>query len=277
MQERVSGLRFVHAELPPHDSETQTETETETGRFQIGVAFSAHEDVRFRVGERSGCASYAGGAVVCSADDPIVWSRVQEPTEALEIYPDPALVMRISGGTSTWPLGEAVVGRRDSVVLAVASVLRRAHVTGVDLDEVASSALAHRLVAHMLVEYGGLAMRSVVGTPTGHTQLTPKALSTLGEVVEAGIPGGLSLDGLAASVHLSPFHFARAFKSTVGTTPWEFVTARRLDRARLLLRTTDLSVEAVATAVGLSNVSHFRRIFAAHAGCNPGRYRLQVR
>jgi AraC family transcriptional regulator len=137
--------------------------------------------------------------------------------------------------------------------------------------------LAHRLVAHLLVKYGGLPARTVVDTPTGHTRLTPRALATVAEVVEAGVTGGLSLDVMAASVHLSPFHFARSFKATLGTTAWEFVTARRLDRVRLLLRTTDDSVEAVATAVGLQNVSHFRRLFAAHTGCTPGRYRTLAR
>ncbi|GAB3894854.1 hypothetical protein GCM10029964_073900 [Kibdelosporangium lantanae] len=268
-----SGLRFAHAKLPPHD----TDSPTVTGRFQIGVAFSAHRDVCFSVGGRAGVATYGGGAVICSADEEIVWSRVREPTEALEIYPDPALVRRLSGGGTTWPVGEALVGRSDPVVLAVASVLRRAHATGAELDAVATSALAHRLVAHLLVAYGGLPARTVVGAPTGHTRLTPRALATVAEVVEARLAGELSLEVMAASVHLSPFHFARAFKATTGVTPWEFVSARRLDRARLLLRTTDDSVEAVTAAVGLSNVSHFRRLFVAHTGCSPGRYRSLVR
>lgn len=267
------GLRFAHAQVPPHDADNPTVT----GRFQIGVAFSEHRDVCFSVGGRAGVATYGGGAVIGSADEEIVWSRVREPTDALEIYPDPALVRQLSEGTTTWPIGEALVGRSDAVVLAVATVLRRAHVTGAELDAVATSALAHRLVAHLLVEYGGLPARTVVGAPTGHTRLTSQALATVAEVVEAGLAGGLSLEIMASSVHLSPFHFARAFKATTGITPWEFVSARRLDRARLLLRTTDDPVEAVTTAVGLSNVSHFRRLFAAHTGCSPGRYRSLTR
>jgi len=210
-----------------------------------------------------------------------VWSRVREATEALEIYPDPELVRRLSGGLMTWPLQEALVGVRDPVVLAVASVLRRAHVTGDSLDDVATSAAAHRLVAHLLVHYGGLPARTVVGTPTGHTRLTAKAVAAIEDFVEAtldgGLDGGLSLDVLAAAVHLSPFHFARAFKQTVGTTPWEFVTIRRLDRARILLRSTDLPVEQIAARVGLGNVSHFRRLFVARTGCTPARYRSAVR
>jgi AraC family transcriptional regulator len=121
MDDVSPGLRFAHAEMSPH-----VDTETRTGRFQIGVASSAHRDVCFSVGDRTRVATYAGGAMICSADEEIVWSRVAEPTEALEIYPDPTLVRRLSGGATTWPFGEALVGRRDPVVLGVASVLRRA-------------------------------------------------------------------------------------------------------------------------------------------------------
>ncbi len=86
MEAGSPGLRFAHAEVPPHD------TESVTGPFQIGVAFSVHRDVQFRIGTRSRSVSYAGVAVIGSSDEPIVWSQVREPTEALEIYPDISLV-----------------------------------------------------------------------------------------------------------------------------------------------------------------------------------------
>jgi hypothetical protein len=92
MRVASAGLTFTHAEVPAHDGETMT------GPFQVGVAFSKHEDVRYRVGQRWGHASYAGGAVICSANEPIVWSRVREPTEALEIYPDPTRSGRAGRG-----------------------------------------------------------------------------------------------------------------------------------------------------------------------------------
>jgi AraC family transcriptional regulator len=266
-----SGLRFRHAELPPHD------TETRTGPFQIGVSFSAHRDVHYRVGGLARTATYGGGAVVATADEAIVWSRVREPTEALEIYVDRDLVHRVSGGVTTWPVHEPLLGRPDPVVLGVATVLRRAHVTRAELGDVESGALAHRLVEHLLTSYGGLPRRAVTGGPTRKARLTSADLGTVAEVVDAGVADVLSLDALAATVHLSPFHFARAFKASVGITPWAFVTARRMDRARLLLRTTDAPVEAVASEVGFTNLSHFRRLFAAHTGCTPARYRASRR
>ena len=117
------------------------------------MAFSAHRDVTYRTRGRVRTASYASGSVVCSGD-PIVWSAVREPTEALEIYPEASLVAELGGDVSSagWPVGECVVGRRDPVVLGVASTLLTAHLTETDLDETTTSTLAHVLVRHVAAE-----------------------------------------------------------------------------------------------------------------------------
>jgi AraC family transcriptional regulator len=68
---------------------------------------------------------------------------------------------------------------------------------------------------------------------------------------------------------LSPFHFLRMFRETIGVTPHAFTVARRLQRARLLLLTTSWPVAAVARAVGYSNLGHFRRAFRRAFGVGP--------
>src|SRR2546423_517611 len=82
--------------------------------------------------------------------------------------------------------------------------------------------------------------------------------------------GAVFVAGVATQ---SPFHFARAFKTTTGLAPHQFVTARRVDRAKALLLGSKASVVDAAHAVGLSNVSHFRRVFRAHLGVSPGAIR----
>ncbi|WP_420843595.1 helix-turn-helix domain-containing protein [Jiangella muralis] len=68
---------------------------------------------------------------------------------------------------------------------------------------------------------------------------------------------------------MSPFHFARAFKASTGLAPHKYVTSRRMERANSLLLTSRLGVPEVAYAVGLTNVSHFRRVFRRHTGLLP--------
>ena len=152
-----------------------------------------------------------------AADSPkIVWSRVRDQTEALEIYPDTALLARASGGAvdaqRPWPVDRCRVGVADPVVLGVASVLRRAHLVEGSVSDVAASTLAHLLARHVLREYAGVA----VDREPGHTRLPPAMLRRVHDRIEAGLGDVLTLDGLAAEAHLSPFHFARAFKASVG-------------------------------------------------------------
>lgn len=267
---RWPGLTSRYAWLAPHEDETRT------GRGQIGVAFSAHRDVTYASGGRRSTVSYPGGSVICSGDSPIVWSAVRDHTEALEIYPDPELVASTAGrapeASGGWLVARSVVGRADPVVLAVASRLRRAHVGGGYLGDTAASTLAHLLARHVLTEYAGVHVERV----PGHTRLSGASLRRVHDLVEAELDGMLTLDRLASQAHLSAFHFARAFKASVGIAPHAFVTSRRMDRARLLLLTTSRPVERVATQVGFVNVSHFRRVFRAHAGCSPSWLRARA-
>ena len=263
------GMRSQHAWLSPHDDETVT------GPGQVGVAFSAHSNVRWQSDGVTRSASYPGGSVIVSGSTPIVWSHVRETTEALEIYPDEALLSSLSGASpaSGRVFFEAPrVGIADPVVLGVASVLRRAHATGGTLGDVASSSLAHLLAGHVLRRYGGVAVEPRPRV----TRLPARALASVHELVEGELGTTLTIDRLARVTHFSPFHFARAFKATVGMAPHEFVTSRRIDRARLLLIASGEPVARVAARVGFQNLSHFRRVFRSHTGLLPSELRAIV-
>lgn len=83
----------------------------------------------------------------------------------------------------------------------------------------------------------------------------------------------LSLPRLAAEAHLSEFHFARMFRASMGCTVHDWVAARRLDRARALLRETALPLADVAAACGYASASHLSQRFKAGTGATPGNYR----
>lgn len=83
----------------------------------------------------------------------------------------------------------------------------------------------------------------------------------------------LSLPRLAAEAHLSEFHFARMFRASMGCTVHDWVAARRLDRARALLRETRLPLADIAAACGYASASHLSQRFKAGCGTTPGHYR----
>lgn len=250
-------MRSEYAWLPAHAEPT------ETGPYQVGVAFSGHARLPWESGGRSVVGDIRPGSAVVTGGDGVTWLRVVEPTEALEIYPDPGLLRALAGGPVA--VERPVVGAADGVVLGIGSVLRRAHATDTYLGDVAASTLAHRLAAHLLTRYAG------VPVPAGPGLLDARSVDRVAAYVDSALAGPVTLDRLAGVAALSPYHFARAFKAATGLTPHEFVTARRVDRARRLLRSEP--VEAVAGAVGFSNLSHFRRVFRRHTGLPPSAYR----
>lgn len=83
----------------------------------------------------------------------------------------------------------------------------------------------------------------------------------------------LSVPALADRAHMSTRNFARAFRAQTGSTPAAFVEDVRVERARLLLETTDTSVEAVAAACGFGTPETMRRAFARRVGAPPAAYR----
>jgi transcriptional regulator GlxA family with amidase domain len=83
----------------------------------------------------------------------------------------------------------------------------------------------------------------------------------------------LGVDGLAARARMSRRTFIRSFRATTGTTPAAWVRSRRLDEARRLLETSDLSIDRIAASCGFGNPVTLRQNFASAFGSTPSGYR----
>ena len=83
----------------------------------------------------------------------------------------------------------------------------------------------------------------------------------------------LTVDRLAEQAHMSRRTLIRAFRAATGTTPSAWIRSRRLDAARRLLETTDLSIEQVAEDCGFGNTVTFRQNFASAFSTTPTDYR----
>lgn len=81
------------------------------------------------------------------------------------------------------------------------------------------------------------------------------------------------LPALAALVHLSVDHFVRAFQLATGTTPHQYLLARRLERAGQLLRESPLQVAEVARECGFASPAHFSALFHRRHGVSPSDFR----
>ncbi len=70
--------------------------------------------------------------------------------------------------------------------------------------------------------------------------------------------------------------FYRGFKSSVGMPPYRYFVARRIERAKELLSTTNQEVTDIALGLGFSSTSHFSTTFKSVAGCSPSEFRRRV-
>jgi len=93
------------------------------------------------------------------------------------------------------------------------------------------------------------------------------------DYVASRLEAEISLDDMAAVANLSRFHFARAFKKSVGEPPYAYVLRQRIERAKMLLKSTKMQVNEVATLTGFKTASHFVRAFQQAVGTSPGSFR----
>lgn len=91
--------------------------------------------------------------------------------------------------------------------------------------------------------------------------------------IDASIDGDLSLKRFANELFLNTSYLSSLFKKETGMTLTDYVNQNRIGYAKRLLKSTTLSIQAVATAVGISDIHYFTRLFRRETGLSPREYR----
>jgi AraC-like DNA-binding protein len=99
------------------------------------------------------------------------------------------------------------------------------------------------------------------------------ALRRARDLIDRDYAEPLDIDAMAAEAGYSRFHFARAFKAAYAETPRTYLTRRRIERAKTLLRTANLSVTEICLLVGFESLGSFSARFRALVGQTPSAYR----
>lgn len=84
------------------------------------------------------------------------------------------------------------------------------------------------------------------------------------------------MESLAAMCHMSPTHFRRTFHSIMGSSALEHLNRTRIEKATVLLRTTEQPVLTISEDVGYHSISSFNRHFLEAEGMTPLEYRKQM-
>lgn len=125
------------------------------------------------------------------------------------------------------------------------------------------------LGAHVLRTYAGLPA-SERATRGG---LAPWQARRVAELIRENLDGSLRLADLSRECGLSVSHFTRAFRSSFGQSPYRWLLERKIDCAKALLMTSDLSIVDIAVRSGFADQTTFTRAFGRIVGDSPARWR----
>ncbi len=125
---------------------------------------------------------------------------------------------------------------------------------------------------HLLRHYSN--RPAIANSP--NSKLSKATLKRIVNYIEANLSENLTLAGLARVAGLSPHHFSRCFRESIGIPPHQYVLKLRLERAKHLLASPQQSVAQVAYETGFSSQSHFSTAFRRAVGVTPQAYRIQL-
>jgi AraC-like DNA-binding protein len=196
----------------------------------------------------------------------------EEPTcEALLVFFDPEFVARVRQRHPD--IEPSAHDRGDPAFVVQLTPFLKASIDSIGTFVAANPRPARRLVEHKLEE-------TVLSLVDADSRVWPWLASStsrhdrqLVRYVEAQIGRRRTLADLARGTGRSLSTFKRRFREMTGQSPATWLRERRLERARILLQTTDRSVTDVALEVGFSSVSHFVHAFRRRFRTTPQRVR----
>ncbi len=191
--------------------------------------------------------------------------------------------------TTSWLFADALRRRHPTVDVRAENLT----ITDAGVTTTAAFSAMYDLALNMIRQRSGAAVarrtaRIALLDDARYTQapyVDPQLLPTAGTAFSASVTQWLDqhlrssyhLPGLAAQFHVSTRTLLRRFRADTGQTPLEYLQATRVRRACRLLETTDLTISAVAAAVGYRDAGTLTKLFTRHIGRKPTDHRSAFR
>jgi AraC family transcriptional regulator len=209
-----------------------------------------------------------GDLVLVPAGQSTYWrGPTDRPLSNLALYLQPKLVVQMATSADLNPDRIELMdcfSRSDPHLYQIAMMLLGELKSGGIMGELYVESLTQVLVIHLLRHYS-----SLQPTIVDRYSLTPGRLKGAIDYIHAHLDSDLSMVQIASSVNTGPTHFARLFKTTTGISLHQYVIQQRVERAKLLLETTDLSISHIAAQVGFANPSHLTYHCKRQTGMTP--------
>ena len=106
-----------------------------------------------------------------------------------------------------------------------------------------------------------------------YTQKNSKIITEIKRLIDQAYMEDLSVNKIADTIYLSPNYLSLIFKRETGETLTDYLTKKRMEVAKDLLRKTDAKILDVANMVGFQDASYFSKVFKKYTGVHPQKYR----
>ena len=125
-----------------------------------------------------------------------------------------------------------------------------------------ANGLAQALVSEMLML-----------TNAGAKSRYPKDIAKILDYINSSTDEKLTVENLAAELHLSPKHFRTLFERSVGMNPKQYITKSKLEKSQFYLTHTELSIQEIAAKLAFSSPTHYINTFTKYYHITPLLYR----
>jgi AraC family transcriptional regulator, arabinose operon regulatory protein len=143
-------------------------------------------------------------------------------------------------------------------------------ILNMDSDEITASLRVKALLLQLITYY-------IENSVVEKIRLAPSSqIEKLGLVIsyiDNHLDKSISIDSLSEMVHFHPNYFMRLFKKHFGVSPIHYINKIRMDRAKNLLKTTEMAIKEIAASVGFNDVFYFSKAFKSYTGFSPSEYR----
>uniref|UniRef100_A0A832H4N3 AraC family transcriptional regulator n=1 Tax=Oscillatoriales cyanobacterium SpSt-402 TaxID=2282168 RepID=A0A832H4N3_9CYAN len=129
--------------------------------------------------------------------------------------------------------------------------------------------LTNVLAVHLLRQY----TTTKPHVPIYEGGLSQRQLMQVLDYINDHLHQEIKLADLAALLGISQFHFCHLFKQSTAITPYQYLLQQRIERAKQLLKQTELSIMDIALSCGFSSHSHLSKQFRQLTGTTPRMYR----
>jgi AraC family transcriptional regulator len=243
---------------------------------EVSIVLSGEGLVRRRdSGETHTTHARPGVIWLCPAGYPIDWLEMEQGTlEILHLYLRPEALVDYATERGFEAAAQSL---RYTVSDPLLEQIGRAILAEMQAETAAGSLLVESLCSSLsarLLQSHATSALNIAGRLSSVGKLDPRRLGRVLEYIHAHLGGALDIHTMATTANLSRFHFARAFKASTGQAPYQYVSAKRLALAKVLL-TQDQPLAEIALALNFSSQANFTRAFRREFGITPGRYREQ--